>query len=265
MELEAYPDNTFQEYLKFISKYGKTNQSQDEFYRRYAVFRKNYKRIVDHNAIPDSGFELEVNRFADLTDEEFIAKYTGLVVPEKRRIAMEGVVIAEDSENLNFLQDEKEERSLGEELPEYLNWHDKGFVTNPIDQASCGGCWAFSSISATETLAYMSGVVPQLTEFSIQQLLDCDDQNYGCTGGWMYQGFMYISNNGVFKRSDYTDYKFRQGTCSARPDDLNSKALMKDIGYVEHDGRTNQELKVLLQKQPLSIGMFTTGMMAAYK
>jgi C1A family cysteine protease len=32
------------------------------------VFASNYQRIVDHNKIPDSGFELEVNKFADLTE-----------------------------------------------------------------------------------------------------------------------------------------------------------------------------------------------------
>jgi hypothetical protein len=32
---------------------------------------------------------------------------------------------------------------------------------------------------------------------------------------------------------------FKKG-CRAMQDDLDKKALMKDIGYVEHDGRTNQ-------------------------
>jgi hypothetical protein len=45
------------------------------------VFRNNYKRIVDHNAILDSGLTLEVNKFADLTDDEFISKYTGAIIP----------------------------------------------------------------------------------------------------------------------------------------------------------------------------------------
>jgi hypothetical protein len=43
-----------------------------EFYHRYDVFKTNYKRIIDHNKIPDSGFELEVNKFADMTDDEFV-------------------------------------------------------------------------------------------------------------------------------------------------------------------------------------------------
>ena len=40
---------------------------------------------------------------------------------------------------------------------------------------------------------------------------------------------------------------------------------MKGIGYVEHDGRTNDQLKELLQTQPISMAIYSTGMMAAYK
>ena len=72
------------------------------------------------------------------------------------------------------------------ELPPYVNWFERGAVTSPIDQAGCGGCWAFSSVSAVETLDYLYGPDKKLQDFSIQQLLDCDPDNYGCTGGWMY-------------------------------------------------------------------------------
>jgi len=63
------------------------------------IFKNNYKRIVDHNAIEDSGFELEINKFADLTDDEFIAGYTGLIVPKHKTEANRGKrVIPEDEE-----------------------------------------------------------------------------------------------------------------------------------------------------------------------
>ena len=71
--------------MQFIAKYGKTDmKNMDEFNRKFEVFKNNYKRIVDHNAIEDAGFTLEINRFADLTDEEFISKYTGAIVPKHK-------------------------------------------------------------------------------------------------------------------------------------------------------------------------------------
>ena len=39
---------------------------------------------------------------------------------------------------------------------------------------------------------------------------------------------------------------------------------MKDIGYKEHDGRTNAELRELLQNQPISVGIKTTNYLNHY-
>jgi hypothetical protein len=39
--------------------------------------------IEDHNKLYNSGkaqFDMEINKFADLTDEEFISKYTGIKI-----------------------------------------------------------------------------------------------------------------------------------------------------------------------------------------
>ena len=77
----GYPDDSFHQYLEFVAKFGKTHQSETDFQKKFYTFRDNYKKIVEHNQIPDSGFELEINKFADLTEEEFLEQYTGLKVP----------------------------------------------------------------------------------------------------------------------------------------------------------------------------------------
>ena len=115
-------------------------------------------------------------------------------------------------------------------------------------------------------MAYINKVDEKLQEYSVQQLLDCDDDNYGCTGGWMYQAFAYINKHGVLKRTDYTDWAGKQRqTCDTSEKLLEEKGHLKSIGYIEDDQQNNQQLRELLQQQPLSIGMFTTGMMGAYK
>ena len=71
--------------MQFIAKFGKIDMKNlDEFNDKFDIFRRNYKRIVEHNAIKDSGFSLEINKFADLSDEEFISKYTGAIVPKHK-------------------------------------------------------------------------------------------------------------------------------------------------------------------------------------
>jgi hypothetical protein len=61
----------------------------------------------------------------------------------------------------------------------------------------------------------------------------------------MYQGFAYVSANGIVKKSDYRDYHGNAAkTCEVN--DTDKEVHMKHIGYVEHDGKTNEELKELL-------------------
>jgi len=56
----------------------------------------------------------------------------------------------------------------------------------------------------------------------------------------MYQGFAYISQTGALKKEDYPAFHQRKGTCEATAEHLKKKgAHFKDIGYVEHDRRTN--------------------------
>lgn len=81
----------------------------------------------------------------------------------------------------------------------------------------------------------------------------------------MYEGFQYISDHGILRRSAYKDFdRSNIGSCQADNNQLSRQAVMKDIGYVEHDGRTNEQLRELVNKQPISIGFKTTGMLNSY-
>jgi len=60
-----------------------------------------------------------------------------------------------------------EERRRMADIPAYKNWYEEGAVTRPYDQGYCGGCWAFSAISAVESMAYIQGLDENLTEYSV--------------------------------------------------------------------------------------------------
>ena len=81
----------------------------------------------------------------------------------------------------------------------------------------------------------------------------------------MYEGFQYVKKYGLLKKNDYSPFNHRRNSCDVSEDELKKKAHIKEIGYVEHDGRTNQELKKLLINQPISAAMYTTGSMAGYR
>ena len=116
-----------------------------------------------------------------------------------------------------------------------------------------------------ESLAFISGYDKELTEYSVQQLIDCDTDNYACGGGWMYEGFAYVSEHGILKKDDYSKFSHSHHVCRIKDEELAKKNHIKDIGYVEHDGRYNEELRELLQKQPISIAIYSTGRLMHYR
>ena len=72
---------------------------------------------------------MEINRFADLTDDEFVSQYASGASPT-RQVDTEALV-----ERLHA--DDNESRMLADtddaDLPLYLNWNEKGFVSRPYD------------------------------------------------------------------------------------------------------------------------------------
>lgn len=96
-------------------------------------------------------------------------------------------------------------------------------------------------------MAFINGYDEKLLEYSVQQLVDCNtDGQYGCGGGWMLEAFKYISEKGILLKHDYKEYDHRKHVCDISDEDLAEKKHISNIGYIEHDGRTNDEYKVLL-------------------
>ena len=81
----------------------------------------------------------------------------------------------------------------------------------------------------------------------------------------MYEGFQYVSSNGIVLKEDYDAFSRFKSECKISSDDLQRKKRISNIGYVENDGRNNEELRDLLKKQPISAGMLTTGMLSGYR
>ena len=80
------------------------------------------------------------------------------------------------------LFEQKTRGLLEAELPEEgVNWIGLGGVTPVKDQGFCGACWAFSTTGALEGAKFIK--TGELTSLSEQNLLDCDHQDLGCSGG----------------------------------------------------------------------------------
>ena len=70
-------------------------------------------------------------------------------------------------------------------------------------QINCYSHWAFATIAAIENRYHR--LTGKLTIFSEQYLINCDNADRGCKGGWPDNTFEWIKNNGLI-RSEFLKY-----------------------------------------------------------
>jgi len=195
------------------------------------VFKANLDRITYVNNAGKS-YRLTVNKFADMTQDEFRRQYLGLKLPAK----------AGPRPLFRF--------NARAEIPDEIDWEDKGAVTPIKDQGQCGSCWAFSAIGALEGIYQIKK--KKLESFSEQQLVDCstDYGNYGCSGGLMDSAFEYMKDH---KMCTEEDYEYHAADEECKEDDC--KGVVKVKKFTDVDQNSELALKAAVAKQPVSVAI----------
>jgi C1A family cysteine protease len=128
-----------------------------------------------------------------------------------------------------------------------VDWREKYKVSSVKNQGKCGGCWAFSSVGAVESVwAIKYNILYNLSE---QELIDCSLENHGCEGGSMVKSFQYIIDNGSCSNISYP-YTAIDGQC-----DDNCKSLVKISNYSDIIQNNEEMLKYAVQHQPVSVAI----------
>ena len=127
---------------KFQAKWQKNYASPEEELRRFGLFQNTYQQVMEENAMGHP-YQLEVNKFADLTDEEF-STYLGKKSKVHRRWGT--------AKHLGT------HRYSGKALPDSWDWVPKGAVTPVKDQGLCPGfqCQAVSGCLCFLTVDFSS-------------------------------------------------------------------------------------------------------------
>lgn len=186
-------ESAFEEWVKEHRK----NYDPEEVLYRFRIFQQNHDFVRQFNSEGSRSFQVSLNKFADLTNTEFLERYTGFHRP---------LIHVQDPEH-TFHYD------ASQALPTSVDWRSKGAVTGVKDQGQCGSCWSFSTTGAVEGAWALNFSLVSLSE---QNLMDCSRSygNFGCNGGLMDNAFKYIINNrGIDTEASYPYQAYTTFSC----------------------------------------------------
>lgn len=213
---------------KFLKLYNK-QYSASELPRRMKLFFERKKEIDESQELYKQGkvpFEMKVNKFADLDDKEIRSSKSGLKRPRNERL--EEVMIEEeqqseewdeevDENGVKLSQSSKKADNLTRllsNIPDEKDWRETGCIPEPMNQESCGSCYAISTMTMVDSMLCIKGHTDKPQRLSAQQIIDCAKKNYfnddyfndGCNNGWPTSVLQYLQEEGVALKEDCYPY-----------------------------------------------------------
>lgn len=203
----------------------------EEYHFRLGIFLANSRFVREINSAKKT-FRLGLNKFACYTPAEYKSLLGHISFPSLQR----------DQIIMNFKDD----------VPDTVDWREKGIVNEIKDQGNCGACWAFGTIQACESAYALAN--GKLNSCSEQNLIDCcTPMCSGCNGGFESRALDFIlqKQNGLLNSENEYPYEAAEGTC--RFDE--SKGINQIKSYIH--GRQGDEdyLKTLSAQGVLDIAI----------
>lgn len=133
-------------FFNFIKTHGKNYSTQEEHQYRFGIFKENLKKINKWNAESNTT-RFGVNKFADLTFQEFQRQYTGLKLDDTMR----------GGNAVKYTP-------VGD-APDELDYRDLGYVTR-VKEQKCGDCYIFSTIGKYDISVTIDILADRLQNFA---------------------------------------------------------------------------------------------------
>jgi KDEL-tailed cysteine endopeptidase len=232
--LRLFKNDMWSQFTLYQANFNKS-YSSGELYDRFNIFQHNVDMITMHNADESSTFTMSINKFTDLTAEEFKETYVGKMNAESDY----GCVPIENNDITNV---------------ETFDWRDYN-VVNPVrNQGQCGSCWAFATTANAESVwAIHTG---HLYDMSEQYLVDCATGvgyfNMGCKGGNMDSAFKFMIQQ---KQCNESEYPYTSGITETKSKCHACDEFTSFTSCYTVQANNQVQLKEAVLKNPVVIGI----------
>lgn len=122
------------EFEAWKAKHGISFASEFENAYRERIFLENLAKVASHNNNEYRTYDMGLNQFSALTQQEFVETYLGAIVNQA-------------SNNVESTDDLR----VGD-----VDWTTTKAVTGVKNQGQCGSCWAFSATGGLEGLSFLA-------------------------------------------------------------------------------------------------------------
>lgn len=243
-------------------KYEKKYKNIAEEKARMKIFMENKQKVENHNQLYANKtvtHEKGLNKFSDMTDEEFYSTYAhSHYEPHDDDSDGDYVDISDDVENklLDHLRGHKETFEMPDDadIPSSIDWRKKGAVTSVKEQ--CGpSCGLYGPIGATEGQYFLK--TGRLVSLSAQNLMDClDDDLNVCYGVLPEDVYSYMLTNGIDSQKSYPFTNDKE-SCNFDPEDSVTR-IRKMVSIPKGDEKALAY--ALATVGPISIGIDFRGL-----
>lgn len=208
-------EHSFSGFQRYAHHFGKVYSSVEEHNTRYAAFLQSAQRIDEKNEehLKATGRDEKIfgfTKFSDLTPEEFKSYYLNYKRSARPTQPRHSTIEVAATSKL---------------LKDSVDWRNEGAVTPVKNQEQCGGCWAFSTTEAIESQFFMS--TGKLLELSVQQIISCDTNDAGCSGGDPPTAYQYVEGAGGLELD--STYPFSSGNGNNGTCQVNNGSLVVSV------------------------------------